>query len=140
MDEQILCLYAAFDKLHNDVLPFYKKKKMTVENILTNNGTEFKGTDTHPYEFYLELNDIKHRTTRVRRPQTNGFIERFNRTVLDELFRITFRKKMYETVESLQEYLDTWLKFYNTNRPHQGYRNMGRKPIETINLFVQKET
>jgi len=76
----------------------------------------------------------------VRRPQTNGFIERFNRTVLDEFFRLAFRKKLYETVDALQKDLDVWLKFYNTERPHQGYRNMGRKPIETIMLFVQKET
>jgi len=126
--------------VHNDVLPFYENFGLKVENILTDNGTEFKGTDLHPYEMYLELNDIGHRTSRVRRPQTNGFIERFNRTVLDEFFRLAFRKKLYETVDALQKDLDVWLKFYNTERPHQGYRNMGRKPIETIMLFVQKET
>lgn len=125
--------------LHNEVLPFYRKHKITVENILTDNGTEFKGTDTHPYEIYLELNDIKHRTTKVRRPQTNGFIERFNRTVLDEFFRIKFRKKLYENIADLQEDLNDWLKFYNHQRPHQGYRNLGRKPIQTILNFVNNE-
>lgn len=126
--------------LHNEALPFYECLGLPVENVLTDNGTEFKGTDLHPFQVYLEFNDIRHRTTRVRRPQTNGFIERFNRTVLDEFFRVAFRQKFYESVAQLQTDLDKWLKFYNTERPHQGYRNMGRKPIETVMMFVQKET
>ena len=36
-------------------------------------------------------------------------------------------------------HLDTWLHHYNTERPHLGYRNQGRRPIETINLFVSQE-
>jgi len=61
-------------------------------------------------------------------------VERFNRTVLDELFSKTFRKKLYTSVEELQKDLDKWLEYYNTERPHRGYRNMGRRPIETIEL------
>jgi transposase InsO family protein len=126
---------AAVAVVHNDVLPFYKEKGLPVDAILTDNGREFCGKDTHPYELYLELNDIEHRKTQVRRPQTNGFVERFNRTVLDEFFRIAFRTKLYESVEALQVDLDAWLVHYNTERPHQGYRNQGRRPIETIELF-----
>jgi transposase InsO family protein len=127
---------AALAVIHNDVLPFYQGKGLHVEAILTDNGREFCGKDTHPYELYLELNDIEHRKTQVRRPQTNGFVERFNRTVLDEFFRIAFRKKLYESVEVLQVDLDAWLVHYNTERPHQGYRNRGRRPIETIDQFL----
>lgn len=126
---------AAVAVVHNDVLPFYREKGLAVDAILTDNGREFCGKDTHPYELYLELNDIEHRKTQVRRPQTNGFVERFNRTVLDEFFRIAFRTKLYESVEVLQVDLDAWLLHYNTERPHQGYRNQGRRPIETIELF-----
>ncbi len=54
----------------------------------------------------------------VRRPQSNGFMERFHRTVL------------------LQVDWNTWLVHYNTERPHQGYRNMGRRPIDTIHLLA----
>jgi len=68
----------------------------------------------------------------VARPRTNGFVERFNRTALDEFFRETFRKKFYSSVEELQEDLDNWIHYYNYDRPHRGYRNMGKKPIETI--------
>jgi transposase InsO family protein len=129
---------AALAVVHNDVLPFYKDKGLQVEAILTDNGREFCGKDDHPYELYLELNDIEHRKTQVRRPQTNGFVERFNRTVLDEFFRIAFRQKLYESVEVLQVDLDAWLVHYNTERPHQGYRNRGRRPIETIELFLSQ--
>jgi transposase InsO family protein len=85
--------------------------------LLTDNGREFCGKDTHPYEIYLALNDIEHRRTKVRKPQTNGFVERINKTVLEEFFRIAFRTKLYESVRVLQEDLDQWLVHYNTERP-----------------------
>jgi transposase InsO family protein len=62
--------------LHNEVLPFYQDKGLAIEAVLTDNGREFCGTQTHPYEFYLALNEIEHRHTKGRRPQTNGFVER----------------------------------------------------------------
>ena len=123
--------------VHNDVLPFYQAHDLTVGAILTDNGREFCGIETHPYELYLSLNEIEHRRTKVRSPQTNGFIERFNRTALDEFFRIAFRTTFYESVEVLQADFDQWLVTYNTERPHQGYRNMGRRPIETIELYLK---
>lgn len=130
---------AAVAVLHNDVLPFYEKLDLPVKAILTDNGREFCGTDAHPYELYLELNGIEHRRTKVKTPKTNGFVERFNGTVLDEFFRLKMREIFYESVESLQDDLDEWLVHYNTERPHLGYRNQGRRPIETINLFVSQE-
>jgi len=128
---------AAVAVVHNDVLPFYKGLGIPVNAILTDNGREYCGTDAHPYELYLALNDIEHRRTQVRRPQTNGFVERFNRTVLDEFFRVAFRQKLYESVESLQIDLDRWLQEYNYERPHLGYRNQGRCPWETIEMFLK---
>ncbi len=95
------------------------------------------GTDTHPYELYHALNDIERRRTKVRRPQTNRFMERYNRTVLDEFFRIALRQKFYETVEELQADLDAWLIHYNTERPSRGYRVMGRRPIDTVNDYLK---
>jgi len=121
--------------LHNEVLPFYAQQGLTVEAILTDNGKEFCGTDAHPYEVYLALADIKHRKTKVRRPRTNGFVERFNRTVLDEFFRQAFRTTLYESVEALQADLDKWLLSYNYERPHQGYRNLGKRPFDTISQY-----
>lgn len=123
----------AADMLNDRVLPFYQSHEIIIEAVLTDNGTEFRGRQMiHLYEIFLELNDIEHRTTRVGTPRTNGFVERFNRTVLDEFFRTAFRKKLYESVEALQTDLDQWLHHYNYERPHRGYRNQGRRPIETF--------
>ena len=127
---------AAIAVLHNDVFPFYRDKKMEVGAILTNNETEYCGEEDHPFERYLDLNNVEHRRARVPSPQTNGFVEQFNRTVLDEFFVEAFRKTFYETVEALQADLDVWLRYYNHERPHMGYRNMGKRPIDTINSFA----
>jgi transposase InsO family protein len=123
----------AVDVLYDRVLPFYRDHGLVVEHILTDNGREYCGRPmVHPYQIFLDFTDIKHRRTKVATPRTNGFVERFNRTVLDEFFRETFREKFYASVEQLQKDLDQWLNYYNHERPHRGYRNMGRRPIETI--------
>lgn len=123
----------AVDILYDRVLPFYEAHALKVEHILTDNGKEYCGRPMiHPYEIFLELNDIDHRRTKVATPRTNGFVERFNRTVLDEFFRKAFRTTFYLSVEELQHDLDVWLDYYNNERPHHGYRNRGRRPIETI--------
>ena len=124
--------------LHNDVLPQYKKWKLEVNAVLTDNGREYCGREHHPYEIYLALNDIEHRKTKVRSPRTNGFVERFNRTVLDEFLRPAMRTKFYESLETLQEDLDQWLDFYNSERPHLGYRNRGKRPLDTVKEFTAK--
>jgi len=126
---------AAVAVLHNDVLPFYHNLNLPVGAVLTSNGREFCGTKRHPYELYLDLNGIEHRRTKVRTPRTNGFGERFNGTVLGEFFRVAMRVNFYDSVETLQADLDTWLVYYNTERPHLGYRNIGSRPIETVMSF-----
>jgi len=123
----------AVDILYDRVLPFYQEHALGVEHILTDNGREYCGRPmVHPYQIFIEFNDIQHRKTKVATPRTNGFVERFNRTVLDEFFRETFRTKFYGSVEELQQDLDQWVHYYNYERPHRGYRNRGRRPIETI--------
>jgi transposase InsO family protein len=129
---------AAVAVLHNDVLPFYRQLDLPVGAVLTDNGREFCGTERHPYELYLALNDIEHRKTKVRSPQTNGFVERFNGTVLQEFFRPAMHQKLFASVEDLQGELDGWLHHYNHERPHLGYRNQGRRPWETVERFVRQ--
>lgn len=129
---------AAVAVLHNDVLPFYAKLGLPLSAVLTDNGREFCGTERHPYELYLALNDIEHRKTKVRTPRTNGFVERFNGTVLEEFFRPAMHAKLFESVEALQADLDAWLHHYNHERPHLGYRNQGRRPWETVEMFVRQ--
>ncbi len=127
---------AAVAVLHNDALPFYANRGLAVEAILTDNGKEYCGTDAHPYELYLALSGIEHRTTKVKHPWTNGFVERFHRTVLDEFFRVAFRTRFYESVEALQADLDAWLVHDNTERPHLGYRNRGTRPLDTVTDYL----
>ncbi len=75
--------------LNNDVLPFFESHNTRISTVLSDNGREFCGRkDHHPYELFLQLEEIEHRTTKVCRPQSNGFVERLHRTLLDEHFRI----------------------------------------------------
>ena len=127
---------AAVALLHNDALPFYAAQGIPVGAILTDNGREFCGTENHPFEFYLALNDVEHRRTKVRSPQTNGFVERFHRTIQAEFFQVALRQRFYATPEELQVDLDTWLVHYNTERPHRGYRNRGKRPMDTVNDYL----
>jgi transposase InsO family protein len=123
----------ACDLLYDRVLPFYDALGVTVEAILTDNGREYCGkTDSHPFELLLAMEDIKHRTTRVRSPRTNGFVERMNRTLLDECFRVYGRTTWYIEPPEIQRDLDRFLKFYNLDRSHQGYRLKGRTPAQAL--------
>ena len=68
--------------LNNHVLPFFDEHGVKVETILSDNGREFCGReDRNPYELFLQLEEIEHRKTKVGPPQSNGFIERFHRTL-----------------------------------------------------------
>lgn len=121
------------DLLNDKVLPFFEDHKMTVLRMLTDRGTEYCGkVDSHAYELYLAVNNIDHTKTKVRHPQTNGICERFHKTILNEFYQITFRKKFYSTVEDLQIDLDEWLIKYNTKRNHQGKMCCGRTPMQTF--------
>ena len=123
----------ACDLLYERVLPFYETLGVQVGAILTDNGREFCGREeTHPYELLLSMEDIQHRTTRVRSPRTNGFVERMNRTLLDECFRVAGRQTWYIEPEEIQRDLDRFLEYYNLHRSHQGYRLQGRTPAQAL--------
>lgn len=123
----------AADLLNDRVLPFFDDQGVTVLRILTDRGTEYCGVpERHPYEIFLQYHEIEHTKTRARRPQSNGICESFHKTVLNEFYRVVFRKKIYATVEELQKDLDEWLAYYNNQRTHQGKRCQGRTPMETF--------
>lgn len=123
----------AADLLNDKVLPFFEEYGMGLIRILTDRGTEYCGRpETHDYQLYLALNDIEHTKTKVRHPQTNGICERFHKTILNEFYQVTFRKKIYLSIEELQIDLDNWLHYYNHTRTHQGKMCCGRTPIQTL--------
>lgn len=123
----------AVQTLNNHVLPFFDEHKIRIDTILSDNGREYCGRpDKHPYELFLQLEDIEHRTTKVRRPQSNGYVERLHRTLLDEHFRIKGREKFYESVDEMQADLEAYLVTYNTKRPHQGRGMNGMTPLQAF--------
>jgi len=98
--------------------------------MLTDRGTEFCGKpERHDYELYLAVNDIDHTRTKAYSPQTDGICERFHKTVKEEFYEITFRKKVYSELDDLQADLDAWVEQYNQERTHQGKMCCGRKPF-----------
>lgn len=121
------------DLLNDRVLPFFENNKLPMLRILTDRGTEYCGkAEKHDYQLYLAINDIEHTKTKARHPQTNGICERFHKTILQEFYQVTFRKKIYTDIEMLQSDLDSWLYYYNNERTHQGKRCCGRTPVETL--------
>lgn len=129
------CAVAA---LHNDVLPFYHGQNIQIKAIVTNNGRQYCGTEKHHYELYLILNEIEHQTTVIHNSLNNGFIERFHQIVFSEFFQKILLKKAYDSIEKLQSDFDGWLYYYNFERPHHGYRNMGKTPYALYQSYFKK--
>ncbi|AMC34304.1 IS481 family transposase [Janthinobacterium sp. B9-8] len=123
----------AADLLNDRVLPFFAEQEMGMLRILTDRGTEYCGkAETHDYQLYLAINEIEHTKTKVRHPQTNGICERFHKTILQEFYQVTFRRKLYQSLDELQTDLDAWLDYYNRQRTHQGKMCCGRTPLQTL--------
>jgi transposase InsO family protein len=78
------------------------------------------------------MDGIQHRTTQIRSLRTNGFVERMNRTLLDECFRVAGRTTWYLEPAEIQRDLDRFLEYYNLQRSHQGYRLGGRTPPQAL--------
>jgi len=123
----------AADLLNDRVLPFYEENGIPLQRILTDRGTEYCGThDRHEYELYLAVENIDHSRTKAKSPQTNGIVERFHKTMLDEFYRVAFRKHVYDSIEALQDDLDAWMADYNDVRSHQGRYCFGKTPTQTF--------
>ena len=125
--------------MNNDVLPTFEEAGAKIDVVLSDNGREFCGKpDKHPYELFLQLEEIEHRTTKVKRPQSNGIVERLHRTLLDEHFRVEGRRTWFESVEEMQVVLNKYLVHYNTKRPHQGRNMNGRTPLQAFHDGLPK--
>lgn len=121
------------DLLNDRVLPLFEAYDMRLLRILTDRGTEYCGkVEQHDYELYLGLNDIEHTKTKAYSPQTNGIVERFHKTILEEFYKIAFRKKIYQSLDEMQKDLDDWVDYYNHQRTHQGKMCCGRTPMQTL--------
>ncbi|WP_302454730.1 integrase core domain-containing protein, partial [Victivallis vadensis] len=114
----------AADMLNDRVIPFFDANEIPVLRVLTDRGSEYCGNrEHHEYELYLDLENIVHKT------------------ILNEFYQITFRKKIYDSIEMLQKDLDEWMQDYNENRPHSGKYCYGKTPRQTFHdsLLLAKE-
>ncbi len=123
----------AADTLNDVVLPFFEERDLPLLRILTDRGTEYCGKpEYHEFELYLQIEGIDHTKTKARSPQTNGICERFHRTIQDEFYAVAFRKKLYTTIQEIQQDLDQWMNYYNNERTHSGKYCFGKTPMQTF--------
>ena len=100
------------------MIPFFDGHEVRLLRMLTDRGSEYCGNpERHEYELYLAIEDIDHSRTKTKSPQTNGICERFHKTVLNEFYRVAFRKKVYRFIDELQADLDVWIHEYNERGP-----------------------
>lgn len=71
-----------------------QERLILLQRVLADRATEYRGShDRHEYELYLAVENIDHSRTKTTSPQTNGIVEHFHKTMLDEFYRIAFRKR-----------------------------------------------
>jgi transposase InsO family protein len=92
---------------------------ITVRKVLTDNGSCYRS-----HVFAEALGSIQHRRTRPYRPQTNGKVERFHRTLADEWAYA----RLYQSDAERCEAFITWLHTYNH---HRGHTALGGQPPAT---------
>ena len=115
---------AAAHFLQRVLLPVYRRAGWRLQRVLTDGGSEFKGL----FDEACQRLGIRHTRTRPRHAWTNGFVERLQGTILEEHWRIQFRRRYFTGRAALARSLEGFLRFYNEQRPHQGYRLRGRTP------------
>jgi transposase InsO family protein len=100
-----------------------------LERVLSDNGNEFRSR-----VFSDTLTDLGIRHTRIRagRPQTNGHVERLQRTILEECWRPAFARFLQVRFTGLRHQLTTYLNTYNHHRAHTGRITAGRCPAELV--------
>ena len=124
--DDIRALTVAFATMRNSDL-MQQRYGIRFTHMLTDNGSEWASRSNvsgHPTERLLVEIGVEHKYTRPYRPQTNGRIERFWRTMNDEFIDGT----RFESIDDFCHQLDEYLIYYNEHRPHQSLG--GRIPKE----------
>lgn len=106
------------------VLPTLREAGHRLRAVLTDGGPEFHKA----FHRTCLASGIRHKRTRPRHPWTNGFVERLQGTILTELWRCAFRRTYYRALAAMHQDLQDYLRFYNFERPHRGYRLRGKTP------------
>jgi transposase InsO family protein len=119
---------AAATFLREILVPHYQQAGWAIQRVLTDGGGEFKGA----FDEACRALGIRHTRTKPRHAWTNGFVERLQGTILQEHWRVEFRRRYFTSRGALQRPLDCFLHFYNHERPHQGYRLRGQTPASIL--------
>lgn len=111
--------------------PLTEKFNIKFAEALTDNGPEFGTKDStkkmhHPFERLLIELGVKHRYIAPYRPQTNGKVERFWRTLNEDLIEGTY----FESLDHFKDELFKYILYYNKLRPHQGLN--GQTPEQAV--------
>lgn len=99
------------------------------ERVCTDNGSEFRNAGFD--KTLLELG-ATHTLIRPGRPQSNGFVERVQRTILEECWKPAFARYLVPKYVGLRRELERYLEHYNHDRAHNGRLTKGRTPAEVL--------
>ena len=110
--------------LAEDVVPACQRAGLTLRTATTDNGPEFG----RAFGEACRLTAVRQHRIPPRSPNLNAFVERFQGTVLHLHYRVAFRYRYYTSAATIDADLQAWLRFYNFERPHRGYRTKGRTP------------
>ena len=99
------------------------------ERVTTDNGSEFRNDR---FDEVLEQLGATHTLIRPGRPQSNGFVERVQRTILDECWKPAFARYLVPKYTGLRRDLERYLWEYNFDRAHRGCLTKGRTPAEVL--------
>lgn len=130
-DKKALTVMFAVLKAFNLLKSTYN---IEIDAVMTDNGAEFgsgkdaKNKDEHPFERLLIEMNMKHKYTKPYRPQTNGKIERFWKTLKEDFEE----DSLFNDIEDLKEEILGYIVYYNEHRPHSSLN--GLTPKE----FLQK--
>jgi len=114
--------------LQLDVLPVCRRAGLRLVTATTDNGPEFG----RPFGDACRRAAVRHHRIPPRSPNLNAFVERFQGTVLHLHYRVAFRYRYYTRLATIDADLQAWLRFYNFERPHRGYRTLGRTPASIL--------
>ena len=114
--------------LRKILVPHFRKAGHPIQRVLTDRGSEFKAA----FDQACRDLGIKHTRTKPRHAFTNGFVERLQQTILHDHWRVEFRRRYFTQLRHLQASLKSYLRFYNHERAHHGYRTRGRTPAQLV--------
>jgi transposase InsO family protein len=101
----------------------------TPQAISTDNGNEFRA---QLFRDTLESLGIEHRFIKAGRPQSNGKVERVQRTILEECYQPALIGYVEPSITGLRQDLDTYIEYYNHQRRHYGKWNNGKTPAQIM--------